>query len=499
MTDQLRRNRKNRDTDDDDNAGSSLDTFKLGVAPKASAGATQAVEAAAAQRVETELRLDLGTESGTREPNQEQAKAGNDAAGNAWNRRDDLFGSPHDGTSEDEGSPFDTGAYNTGKDRLASLIGDALNPASGGPAEHDPTGGRPQGSQPGSGSGGMGSGGASGPAPFGPKSELGAYGTDVAGTDEDSMLAARLASRGSAGEEYGFIAGRVADMSAVVTSPSVADGGLANAIEQAKTPEAQAAAANKAGVTPPLGNTAGGGAGESEPADDSEGSGETDTTGMGFVDKAANFVKSLGLPTNVSQAQQLQQVDDGIGVVGRATIGQQASEKSLGIKNLESAVHQTLGSAGGKNGVKDPGADPESLGGRPTENEMAYRQYLREKLNYNPLGPGEGHTDPVEEGPTSVDTSGPAPNFRQTGLGLFGQPGEATAAGSATGSVEGARMPGNMGNIDYGPDHFGQWTDNPRTEEPENALDGFGGSGLSISDARRNDDDDSEEEDDEDS
>jgi hypothetical protein len=66
--------------------------------------------------------------------------------------------------------------------------------------------------------------------------------------------------------------------------------------------------------------------------------------------------------------------------------------------------------------------------------------------------------------------------------------------GGAVGSLH--NLPGDRGDVDFGPDSNGAFTSNPLTEEPGDALDSLGGSGLSVTDARRDDDDD--EDDDED-
>lgn len=67
---------------------------------------------------------------------------------------------------------------------------------------------------------------------------------------------------------------------------------------------------------------------------------------------------------------------------------------------------------------------------------------------------------------------------------LIGNPGDpGVRGGTGSGSVSFGVLPGDRGNIDYGPDAAGQWTGSARTEDPADALSGFGGSGLSITDA----------------
>nr|WP_297804961.1 hypothetical protein [Tepidiforma sp.] len=67
---------------------------------------------------------------------------------------------------------------------------------------------------------------------------------------------------------------------------------------------------------------------------------------------------------------------------------------------------------------------------------------------------------------------------------LIGNPGDpGVRGGTGSGNVGFGILPGDRGNIDYGPDAAGQWTGSARTEDPASALSGFGGSGLAIADA----------------
>jgi hypothetical protein len=78
---------------------------------------------------------------------------------------------------------------------------------------------------------------------------------------------------------------------------------------------------------------------------------------------------------------------------------------------------------------------------------------------------------------------------------LIGQPAGPAAGTHGGGSIDSGRLPGDMGNIDFGPDSTGAWTGNTQTESESEALDSLGGSGLTIEDAHRNDDEEDEEED----
>jgi hypothetical protein len=77
---------------------------------------------------------------------------------------------------------------------------------------------------------------------------------------------------------------------------------------------------------------------------------------------------------------------------------------------------------------------------------------------------------------------------------LVGQPGEGIVRGG--GSIDLGRLPGDMGDIDFGPDSTGQWSGNTVTEDEGDALASLGGSGLGIADARRDDEEEEDEEED---
>ncbi len=151
-------------------------------------------------------------------------------------------------------------------------------------------------------------------------------------------------------------------------------------------------------------------------------------------------------------------------------------------------------------GKSDPGADPDIVGGRPTSEYMAWRAAARERLHIDSPLPGEGATDPGREG-TEQAPSGPPVGHVEAGIAarnarefLVGQPGEGVVRGSGT--IDLGRLPGDMGNIDYGPDSTGAWSGNTRTEDEGDALDSLTGPGLSISDLNNNDDEEDDESDD---
>jgi hypothetical protein len=113
--------------------------------------------------------------------------------------------------------------------------------------------------------------------------------------------------------------------------------------------------------------------------------------------------------------------------------------------------------------------------------------------------PGEGATDPADN--AEDVPGGPPVGLAQAGMAnkaitefLVGQPGEGVVRGS--GSIDFGRLPGDMGNIDYGPDSTGAWSGNTLTEGEADALNSLGGSGLSISDLHNTSDDSSDDQDD---
>lgn len=282
-------------------------------------------------------------------------------------------------------------------------------------------------------------------------------------------------------------------------APSVAaDDALSTAITEAKSQEAQAEAAKNAGVTPPT--PAPGTATSSAPKDDGvpEPGFWTTLVADGPTLAVVELVESLSLPTNISQSQQLQQVEDGLGTgLGQARVGDIGQQ--AGVSNLETEMANMMGGLS-KTG-KPPGAsqpvDPDAAGHPElTPGYLAWRAASRERLNYDPLLPGEGATDPGREGTEQVPEGPPVSNVEAGMAGravrefLVGQPGEGIVRGG--GSLDFGRLPGDMGNIDYGPDSTGAWSGDTQTEDESDALGSLGGSGLSIADLNN----DEEEEDD---
>lgn len=137
-----------------------------------------------------------------------------------------------------------------------------------------------------------------------------------------------------------------------------------------------------------------------------------------------------------------------------------------------------------------PGGD--DLGGPPTPAEMAFRSYLRQATNYHGSpGHNEGVTTPTDE-PTDIGQAS-APDK----VGMMGQPVHADDGPTGRRSGNPAILPGDRGDVDPGQDSdTGAWTSNAQSEEPADALNSLGGSGLSFTDARRSSDDDDDEEND---
>jgi len=202
---------------------------------------------------------------------------------------------------------------------------------------------------------------------------------------------------------------------------------------------------------------------------------------------------------NVNTAEQMKLVDDGLGTKPEdsTTIGQ--ALKGQGVNNLETAVSQALGS--GKKGAgktQDPGAEGSDVKGIPTPEYMAWRAAARQRLG---LGQGgSGDIDPADNGEAAP--GGPPLTVTEAGLQqkavrefLIGQPAGPAAGAHGGGSIDTGRLPGDMGNIDFGPDSTGAWTGNTQTESESEALDSLGGSGLTVEDAHRNDDEEDEEDD----
>lgn len=152
--------------------------------------------------------------------------------------------------------------------------------------------------------------------------------------------------------------------------------------------------------------------------------------------------------------------------------------------------------------ASDPGPEGSDTGGwEDALKGAAWRVAGQQRLG---LGQGgSGDIDPAEGGTAEDVPGGPAPTPLEAGLVqkairefLVGQPAGAVVSGG--GSLDLGRLPGNSGDVDPGDGYTGAWTSDTRTESESEALDSFGGSGLTIADARRKDDDDDEEEDDSD-
>lgn len=169
-----------------------------------------------------------------------------------------------------------------------------------------------------------------------------------------------------------------------------------------------------------------------------------------------------------------------------------------------SASDETGASDGKAPDATNPGREGSGIIAPPTPEQMAVRAAARERLGLG--SPGSGDIDPTDEGNESVPSVGPEPGamvFLQAGLAnkatrefLFGQPTGPEAGVRGGGAIDLGNLPGDMGNIDYGPDSTGAWSGNTMTESEGDALSSFGGSGLSISDANRNDDEEEDTDDD---
>lgn len=151
--------------------------------------------------------------------------------------------------------------------------------------------------------------------------------------------------------------------------------------------------------------------------------------------------------------------------------------------------------------ASSPGREGADTGNAWTAMEgAAFRAAARERLG---LGQGgSGDIDPADDGGSGQVPGGPAPTLAATGMQqkaktefLIAQPAGPDGAVRGSGSLDLGRLPGDMGNIDYGPDSSSAWTGDGRTEDEAEALNSFGGSGLSISDANRNDEEEEEEDD----
>ncbi len=284
--------------------------------------------------------------------------------------------------------------------------------------------------------------------------------------------------------------------------PSVADGGtstpLANAYAYANSREGEKATAEKYGVTP-----SGGGAGEAEPEDSAEETSD-EPEERGPLDALWEWISGErnwdgSMPTQTAgPSGDFTGVDlDGLDKVDKSD--QVTQGKNVGVANLETSIGKALGTKGPKDQLP-PGSD--DSGGPPTPAEIAFRRHLYETLHYQGSpGHNEGVTnpDPTSEG---IDRSGTVAidHSRDVQESMVGQPVRDGSGASGRGPLTLGRLPGDLGNVDPGEgDDFGPITSNPQTDDPGSALDGFGGSGLSIADAHRDDEEDDDDSDDDDS
>jgi hypothetical protein len=180
-------------------------------------------------------------------------------------------------------------------------------------------------------------------------------------------------------------------------------------------------------------------------------------------------------------------------------------EKKAATAQEEAAARDAAKQGGTAPSASQP-VDPEGGDVAVTPGYLAWRAAARERLHIGQGGPGD--IDPSDEGTDSVPSVGPDPGaqvFLQAGLQqkamrdfLFGQPAGPEDAAGGRGSMDFGRLPGDMGNIDYGPDSTGAWTGDGRTESEADALNSLGGSGLSISDLHNTSDDSSDDQEDSD-
>lgn len=257
---------------------------------------------------------------------------------------------------------------------------------------------------------------------------------------------------------------------------------------------------------------------DGDPADTVEDAPDTGDTEMaahedgGWVDHAANFAAAANALTRtfkisynatrgaIEVAKKFGvDVDEAVTelAVGFTENGQYAAEQ----ETIADAVQgQAAANDARKAGVpppSNPGREGSGIIAPPTAAEMAWRAAARERLGLG--SPGSGDVDPTDEGTDSVPSVGPDPGaqvFLQAGLQqkamrefLFGQPAGPEGAAGGRGSIDFGNLPGDMGNIDYGPDSTGAWTGDGRTESEADALNSLGGSGLSISDLHNSSDD----------
>ncbi|MBK9342028.1 MAG: hypothetical protein IPN07_03050 [Dehalococcoidia bacterium] len=305
-----------------------------------------------------------------------------------------------------------------------------------------------------------------------------------------SLFGGRLAF---AQQELAIGAGLIGDQRTRESSPNVAHGSnpLSDAVNSV-TPEDRARAAEAAGVTPDSGSPSVPGGFKFQKAGYGFGSAaEAEAASeKGWMDRAVDFIKEASAPTNVNQARQLHEVEDGIGTTTDSQTVAEGHEEQ-GIKNLETAVGKVMGSAAGGDkggGVQDPGS-PDGEGGRPTQAEMAFRQALHEALGIRRVVGGD--VDPADESAPG-GMSGPVADLPNNSESLIGNPG--TPDGQrGTGSAH-----PSPGGTDIDPLEGSAFSGAALGGNPED-LD-FGNGSLGIDTARRSsstDDDDEEEEDDE--
>lgn len=485
--------------------GSSFDVFNAPAAGPA-AGAAAAVKGAVEQRL-SDAKTGPSEEdhSGTIEASTEISDRLNESLADMLDRAagDDVLGLGSSAGEQEDGSDA---SRDSGKGNLQGLVDEAF--------AAEATGG---------GAGGLGRIGT--PEDLGVTGAIGAKG-DLGGGSGTGLdvFNVNLSTLGASG-----VANDLAVMQGVASGsdpdpgagPSVADdesGGVAllkQAIQEANA-EAAARSSESTGSgstgstapsTTPAGSTPKGDGNSGQGSSQSGEQPSTVTRALEWLSQAIYDRPLMGEAGgggtggqgNVNTAEQMKLVDDGLGAKPEdsTTIGQ--ALKGQGVNNLETAVSQALGS--GKKGpgkTQDPGAEGSDVKGLPTPEYLAWRAAARERLG---LGHGgSGDIDPADNG--EAGPGGPPLTVAEAGLQqkavrefLVGQPAGPAAGTHGGGSIDSGRLPGDMGNIDFGPDSTGAWTGNTQTESESEALDSLGGSGLTIEDAHRNDDEEDEEED----
>lgn len=485
--------------------GSSFDVFNAPAAGPA-AGAAAAVKGAVEQRL-SDAKTGPSEEdhSGTIEASTEISDRLNESLADMLDRAagDDVLGLGSSAGEQEDGSDA---SRDSGKGNLQGLVDEAF--------AAEATGG---------GAGGLGRIGT--PEDLGVTGAIGAKG-DLGGGSGTGLdvFNVNLSTLGASG-----VANDLAVMQGVASGsdpdpgagPSVADdesGGVAllkQAIQEANA-EAAARSSESTGSgstgstapsTTPAGSTPKGDGNSGQGSSQSGEQPSTVTRALEWLSQAIYDRPLMGEAGgggtggqgNVNTAEQMKLVDDGLGAKPEdsTTIGQ--ALKGQGVNNLETAVSQALGS--GKKGpgkTQDPGAEGSDVKGLPTPEYLAWRAAARERLG---LGHGgSGDIDPADNG--EAGPGGPPLTVAEAGLQqkavrefLTGQPAGPAAGTHGGGSIDSGRLPGDMGNIDFGPDSTGAWTGNTQTESESEALDSLGGSGLTIEDAHRNDDEEDEEED----